>query len=182
MTASSTASGLLSRCTLRRRTSGRRLNARKGEKRRGRALRELDRRHAGANGRTCMSTPAGPRPDDASRASTDERCSTSSSCFRSQGELHSNPMRRRKARATVAGRTFPRTLGSVALLAATLIACGSSSPARAGASCGAAGGRCTVAECAKMAPPSAQDCSPNGGFGGFFCCLSPADAGSADAS
>jgi hypothetical protein len=42
--------------------------------------------------------------------------------------------------------------------------------------CMASGGFCTVGECAKQAASSAQDCSPNGGFGGFYCCLEGEDA------
>jgi hypothetical protein len=67
-------------------------------------------------------------------------------------------------------------------IALVVAACSGATTSRgnAGASCASAGGFCTVAECAQQAPTSAQDCSPNGGFGGFYCCRRAEDAGSDD--
>ena len=78
--------------------------------------------------------------------------------------------------------SFLRVLGAPLLLAAILVACGGAlSSGPAGSGCQAAGGSCIVTACENQAPSSAQDCSPNGGFGGFFCCLEPADGGGQNA-
>ena len=77
---------------------------------------------------------------------------------------------------------FARFAALAVAMAFVVAACGgaTTSTDNAGASCASAGGFCTVAECAQQAPTSAQDCSPNGGFGGFYCCLRAEDAGSDD--
>jgi len=77
---------------------------------------------------------------------------------------------------------FARFAALAVAMAFVAAACGgaTTSSDNAGASCASAGGFCTVAECAQQAPMGAQDCSPNGGFGGFYCCLRAEDAGSDD--
>ena len=71
-----------------------------------------------------------------------------------------------------------RLIGSLALLAAWVVACKSSSSA--GDACTSAGGTCVLGpglDCGKQAQSSSQDCNASETPGGQVCCLAPGDAG-----
>jgi hypothetical protein len=72
---------------------------------------------------------------------------------------------------------FMRWPLTLLVVAATTVACTSSSPA--GSTCTSTGGRCVLGgvPCSKQAATSAQDCNPDENPGGAFCCLDVGDAG-----